>query len=1053
MLYGNVTNTTRTHFQFDKIYPNRYAMEYVGATGHDLDDVYIAPGRFVLVSYAYDVLSDSDFLFGYSDQADQTTTGIAGTGGHLFLDATCEIPLKYTDYMMVNDGEKTEDNIGQYYVLREGGYFKAPYYIPTETYYVQTQPSGIGAITVNQIVRRRCNGFADGSASPLTGETVINPEPQGYTEDFFICIGSDGVGALFTALNLADVESGYFHNYYIDKKYYYDTDDTWGTLHRGYDNTVWQKVVTAQQERYVLIAHLNALAPGLNIVAEPPTPEPVAPFLGADSTDLLYQLHIQSPWGLDIKTFDPDSDANLIPSDTQATKETYMYDPISKQEIVASDQVPAAIYWNNAGMDKKREVLTSATNYQVSKATEGSQNFIRFGKAASSNFDARYPNKTLNADTDTRTMQIYMPGIGDMVATGWNMIYGEPPLGISARTLDTKWYSKSSPFRDNGDPNLQLKTKDPDCIAGCLNIIHDRLGQIIDNIDQLPTSDEVNALWDETSLYYNTSDHHYYRKGIKFNWDDVIYEYEPIELNEYTYTPFTYYIEDDGTYDSSYDYARSGVTGVTLTNGTTIDLIGDFTSTFDPNQTYYCRKISATTNVYYVPIELSQYVQSTYYYKVGGDYYRDNSPVPTYPEKNYLQITLSDEYTFAYSYAIDTYYTYDENTHTYTLDSSDYASDTQYYVLEQSTQAYRGYPYAPSVYYRRELSDEGFEDIEDKYQTADGYWWVLDSSDSPTIGVPYMLPVFQESSTYVYYYDEHGVRHMVKGFELDTVHSIYVTYDNTYDPEAEYYYYNSNKYTLVDAEFLQNQDSDFYFNQQTYYTISMHAITNEEGMYIPGYYYRRENETGNLYFATEANFYTDDEVHYYLLDTITVLPIFFEGNKYYIQSGDEFVHDTGYSENDPYNQTMINTQHYEKAGVYVTNDILGKCPESYAWSHLVENIPWPLTLQTRTSSYGPVMIDHIDNGENSINGSILKLAQLMDYGNPDTRDLNTVQGGLNAIQDAIYILGNLKPQYMLYVNDYGRITHTNITYAQFAEALNNMNSLEARVYALEHPST
>jgi hypothetical protein len=163
-------------------------MEYIGATGRDLDDVYIAPGRFVLVSYAYDVTSDSDFLFGYNNYFDQTANGITGTNGALYIDATCIVPFKYTEYALVPEGTASADNIKQYYVLREGGYFKAPYYIATETYYTQTVPAGEGAVTLGQIVRRRCNNTIDGEMTGQ-GDIIINPNPQGYTEDFFVCTG------------------------------------------------------------------------------------------------------------------------------------------------------------------------------------------------------------------------------------------------------------------------------------------------------------------------------------------------------------------------------------------------------------------------------------------------------------------------------------------------------------------------------------------------------------------------------------------------------------------------------------------------------------------------------------------------------------------------------------------------------------------------------------------------------------------------------------------------------------------------------------------------
>jgi len=43
--YGNITNTSRTQFQFDRTYPNRYDME----THKNTDNVYA--GRYVLVEY------------------------------------------------------------------------------------------------------------------------------------------------------------------------------------------------------------------------------------------------------------------------------------------------------------------------------------------------------------------------------------------------------------------------------------------------------------------------------------------------------------------------------------------------------------------------------------------------------------------------------------------------------------------------------------------------------------------------------------------------------------------------------------------------------------------------------------------------------------------------------------------------------------------------------------------------------------------------------------------------------------------------------------------
>jgi len=55
---------------------------------------------------------------------------------------------------------------------------------------------------------------------------------------------------------------------------------------------VWQKVIGEGVERYILIAHLNSLFPGIEIVQEPPTHEPLSPFIGAESTDMIARLHM-----------------------------------------------------------------------------------------------------------------------------------------------------------------------------------------------------------------------------------------------------------------------------------------------------------------------------------------------------------------------------------------------------------------------------------------------------------------------------------------------------------------------------------------------------------------------------------------------------------------------------------------------------------------------------------------------------------------------------------------------------------------------------------------
>ena len=50
--YGNITNTSRTQFVFDKVYSSRYEMDFNCAK----DGVYA--GRYVLVEYEVDTSED-----------------------------------------------------------------------------------------------------------------------------------------------------------------------------------------------------------------------------------------------------------------------------------------------------------------------------------------------------------------------------------------------------------------------------------------------------------------------------------------------------------------------------------------------------------------------------------------------------------------------------------------------------------------------------------------------------------------------------------------------------------------------------------------------------------------------------------------------------------------------------------------------------------------------------------------------------------------------------------------------------------------------------------
>ena len=84
--FGNIQNAERTQLRFDKIYPNRKAMEDGLKNG---DGVFV--GRFVLIEYDDNV---SARRLAYYDKVEYPKENIKYV---LYTDSTYKIPYKLTD--------------------------------------------------------------------------------------------------------------------------------------------------------------------------------------------------------------------------------------------------------------------------------------------------------------------------------------------------------------------------------------------------------------------------------------------------------------------------------------------------------------------------------------------------------------------------------------------------------------------------------------------------------------------------------------------------------------------------------------------------------------------------------------------------------------------------------------------------------------------------------------------------------------------------------------------------------------------------------------------
>lgn len=277
-IYGNITNTARTQFQFDKIYPNKRAMD----EHCDTDGIYA--GRYVLVEYDNENLDCFIQLYKRNEKFyfAEFPSIQARPGINIDYEKICYIRTD-KDYL------KIENNIRN---------------IGSCEFYKTTSSGGFELIVEPK-------------------EEKINP---------------------------------YLYNWCIDYAKY----------SRGFDSTVWQKIYTDGKEKYIMIAELNTVVPQFTISADAPSMNPLAPHVSSTSTNLNYDLHIQSPWGFRIAQakdgslsdettihieYEKDADGNLI------------IDENGQYIEIESEPIQADIYYNKDALKKYKYELVDFANH------------------------------------------------------------------------------------------------------------------------------------------------------------------------------------------------------------------------------------------------------------------------------------------------------------------------------------------------------------------------------------------------------------------------------------------------------------------------------------------------------------------------------------------------------------------------------------------------------------------------------------------------------------------------------------------------------------------
>lgn len=684
--YGNVKNTARTQFYFDRIYPNRKAMD----SNAEKDNVF--PGRFVLVEYEQDATQDSFQSFFMYKNALYTNLNFVEVTNVRNSNDKIQAIESAIDSALVRLAELP---VGTVFCIPAGQHIQVG--VSTDQYIRFTDSSGSYRASTKQEYDNFYSQFPD-EVPPLTFK-----------------IGSGGSAAIYTN---APIKSGMIAKIAADHDYFYtgglefyetynsgsgedvkvgwrqislnddvftrnfNIDKVYGT-NRSYDSTVWQKVYEGNTERYIMIADLNTLAPAFTFTADAPAVTPVPIHYDALNTNASYNVHMQTPWGLRVRgasgeltvplihgsgaisddvtnsvhatehhgiTYPSDFDTQWrgdfydISSDTKATK---YYSPVSGKwnglQGNRSSSVDAAVYVNRDGFRPDTIVKSQdITNPKAPGHREG-VNWSPYDYIGlePTGYSGRVYNDHVNNEgtapaIDTQELVIMLPSLGDAISNIWDIVYGGRDTNAtiqesSKRNMDIQWEYANGVVARNGlraivDNNGRFQHQAVNTLAGCINSVHDLMGMIVVN-----NADSISADKLEDRYIYQFADGSYRRKGIEYTYTPATYKYTSIALDANSYAPGDYYIKQGNEYIQS--------------NGA-----------FSGDQTYYYKEVDLPKT--YQPITLSPLPNFNLYYKTPEDNYRivtevaENVPYWKYSTSKKITVTaFYNKYTFYYGEA------------------------------------------------------------------------------------------------------------------------------------------------------------------------------------------------------------------------------------------------------------------------------------------------------------------------------------------------------------------------------------------------------------------
>lgn len=995
--YGNVSNITRSTFQFDRIYGSRSEMEEALASGND--DVYI--GRYTLVEY---------------DQA-------------------IDFEVFTRIFPRVVKQEDAEDQIWFYTEKYKTSISdkKLVSGIKGKYYYTGDDDASASSSQLKNIVLYKCE---------KEGAYILG-EPTNTVED-------DHIGFVkVTDISENDsAATNYTINYNLDKEY---------GNGRGYDGTVWMKTYVGDDIKYVMIAELNSVIPTFAISVDAPSEIPNQPHFGKDSTNVYYDLHVQPSWGFRIKEA-KDENGEDLPSDVKIEQNYTYYNLEGNQELGKGvAQVNGDIYFNADGfqIDKSIHDNSVKDTIKLSKGSSGAQVYNKhdgsinlesaediqelsirlpsIGNAVANLYDVLYSNER-NTMMDWR-------------------YHGYENGGLRLSQFFTEKDNETGEIIKEG---YKYNPDQMGTLVASINTLHDFVGMVIDDKSYKSSNyigTDVEALAqrkqqfintsDEDTIYYDEDTNKYFRKTIGYDYlDTVKYEYKLINIDADNYQSNIYYIKDGSDYvpditgiyqaDKEY-YARSAVNDeyydkVNLTNyvpGKYYSLInGIYTKSiaenFDEALNYYdiSQRVAKTFDGAYV--ENQYYLKDTtngVKYSLYGEKYNIDGENKDIIHNQLSSITKQDTKNVVF-YRQGYWFYQDANG--YYLDEQ-LTKDRIYYIIAdaQKTTIRDAYNKPVDIYIplpgtkKIEINPEKYyildydkpEEWEDKIFTIDNNKDYILTSAIETKKVP-----DSEQADEVLF-------HFIYGENNDLKEIKYVEFKDNLQLYTPNTYYSEDATKPIDfsldSGLLDLENKNYYEFDPEVQAIPKHD-NNINYFYTPydgskgaskvGYYFEKDT-SGNYNILTG------------------ILPT--NGEFYKLSNNDLYV--------------IEDTNHiYDKYTVWNSNATI---------------IPFTLTLKRRKEKYVFEELKEFGIKYNTLLGILLEARRVLSTSldiPEETRDTSTVQGCINKLNDIFAYFDNRYPGQFLITDAYDRIVNASITTAQSDIITNVGNSTESAVDATEN---